>query len=63
MAIKEPTMIAYDWLMALGVIAIAGIVVKGLWAWFKTEAIDQPDNWPPGGGDGHGSGGHGFGSQ
>jgi hypothetical protein len=53
-------MSATDWLMALGTLMIAAIVIKGFWRFEKTDAIDQPDNWQNGGGgesSGHGSGG------
>ena len=37
-------MTIYDIVMAIGVLVIAGIIVKGFWAFKQTKPIDQPDS-------------------
>ena len=37
-------MTIYDFVMAIGVLIIAGIIVKGFWAFKRIKQIDQPDS-------------------
>lgn len=38
-------MTIYNLLMALGLIVVAGIVVKGFWGSARIKPKEQPDNW------------------
>jgi hypothetical protein len=44
----------YNFLMAFGVVVVAGIIVKGFRSAARVKPIEQPDNWrnySPGGPD------------
>jgi FtsZ-interacting cell division protein ZipA len=38
-------MTIYNLLMALGLVVVVGIVVKGLWSSTRVKPVEQPDNW------------------
>jgi hypothetical protein len=38
-------MTIYNILMGLGLVAVAGIIVKGFWSSTRVKPIEQPDNW------------------
>ena len=38
-------MTIYNILMGLGLVAVAGIIVKAFWSSTRVKPIDQPDNW------------------
>jgi len=43
-------MSAYDWVMAIGAVAIIAFLIKAFWRADGIDALDQPDNIPPGAG-------------